>query len=123
MSNVTQPALYQAALRRRDRSERAAKTARFKRARATAHAASEVLRTEFGAARVVVFGSLVEEDGAWFGARSDIDLAAWAIAPEDFFDAVARLETLSAEFEIDLVAMERCPPHLVASIDRHGVAL
>lgn len=40
---------------------------------ARAHEAGQAIKTEFGARRVVLFGSLAH--GAWFGAPSDIDLA------------------------------------------------
>jgi len=69
---------------------------------------------------VVVFGSLVEEDGRSFGVRSDIDLAAWGIRDDDYFMAVARMQSVAREFGVDLVAMERCPAHLVGPIAVHG---
>jgi tRNA nucleotidyltransferase (CCA-adding enzyme) len=44
--------------------------------------AAHLLRKEFGAERVVVFGSLAH--GQWLTPWSDIDLAAWGIAPTRF---------------------------------------
>jgi uncharacterized protein len=51
-----------------------------------AHRAARLLREEFGATRVVAFGSLAH--GAWFEPRSDIDLAVEGIPVEAFWRAV-----------------------------------
>jgi uncharacterized protein len=116
-------AAYRATLRKREAAEAATRAARRERAWAAAQRAAALLREDFGADRVVVFGSLIEADGAFFDARSDIDLAAWGIPGSDFFLVVARLQGVSNEFSVDLVAMERCPEHLKAAIDLHGVEL
>lgn len=50
-----------------------------------------LLREDCGARRVVVFGSMVEGDGAYIDALADIGLAAWGIPEDDDFLAVARL--------------------------------
>lgn len=76
---------------------------------------------QFGATRVVAFGSLVHGD--WFSETSDVDLAAWGLEGEEYFIAVARLQDLSPEFEIDLVAMERCPQGLRKAIEEEGQPL
>jgi predicted nucleotidyltransferase len=94
-----------------------------KRAMQAAQACAAALRSDFGATRVVAFGSLVEEDGGRFGVRSDIDLAAWGIPDDAYFAAVARMQTIARGFEVDLVAMQRCPAHLQAPIAEHGEAL
>jgi len=114
---------YRATLRRREAAEAAARAARRKRAWAAARRAAALLREDFGAARVVVFGSLADTEGAFFGTHSDIDLAAWGVPGHDYFLAVARLQGLSAEFGLDLVAMERCPEYLRAAIEAQGVDL
>jgi predicted nucleotidyltransferase len=50
-----------------------------------AHQAAQVLKQEFGAQRVVLFGSmLAPERLTW---HSDIDLAFWGIAPENYLQA------------------------------------
>ena len=59
----------------------------------------------------------------WFTTTSDIDLAARGLAPDDYFTAVARLQDLSPEFKVDLVAVERCKAALRESIAREGVIL
>ena len=94
---------------------------RWERAWRVAHTAAEVLRQQYGATRVVVFGSAARRE--WFTPWSDIDLAAWGIAPDAFFRAVAAVTGISPEFKVDLVAPEDCQPALRHSIEREGVAL
>ena len=86
-----------------------------------ARRAAELLRQDFGASRVVAFGSLAH--GAWFGERSDIDLAVEGIAPEAFWRAWCALDRLGTDFEFDLVPFETASPRLKAGLDREGVAL
>jgi len=112
-----------ATLRRRRAAAMAQREALRERAWLAARACADVLRGRYGASRVVVFGSLVEEGGRRFGLRSDIDLAAWGIQAGDYFAAVAEMQRIAREFEVDLVAMERCPAHLQAPIAEHGEAL
>ena len=94
---------------------------RWERAWRVARAAANVLREQFGATKVVVFGSLVHRDE--FTLWSDIDLAAWGIAPDAFYRAVAVVTGISPEFRLDLVAPEDCQPTLRHAIGREGVAL
>lgn len=112
-----------ATVRRRNAEDAAARAAKRERAWAAAGACAALLRERFGAERVVVFGSLVAEEGRWFGVRSDIDLAAWGIRDADYFAAVGELQSVDGEFEVDLVAMERCPAHLREPIEANGVTL
>jgi predicted nucleotidyltransferase len=95
--------------------------ARWERARQVAHDASELLRGEFSATKVLLFGSLVHR--SWFTPWSDIDLAAWGILPERFFSAVAAVTSISEEFGIDLVDPETCRPTLLEIIEREGIEI
>jgi len=83
--------------------------------------ASFILRQRYGAKRVVVFGSLARTKG--FSAWSDIDLAAWGIAPDKFFSAVAAVTGLSPDFKIDLVEPDTCREAIKSSILKHGVEI
>ena len=94
---------------------------RRERAWRVARAAAKVLREQFGATRVVAFGSLAHHDE--FTLWSDIDLAAWGISPGAFYRAVAVVTGISPEFKVDLVAPEDCPPTLRQVIEREGVAM
>jgi predicted nucleotidyltransferase len=84
-----------------------------------AHAAALRLKSDFGAKRVVVFGSLAH--AAWFNSRSDIDLAVEGIAPEAFWRAWCALDDLAAGLEIDLLPWESLPPRLKETITTDGV--
>lgn len=77
------------------------------------------LKEEFGATRVVVFGSLTckERYTKW----SDIDLAAWGIPPERFYKAVAIVTGVSEEFEVDLIDGEECHPQLQQTLEQEGI--
>ena len=94
---------------------------RWERAWDVARVAARLLRGRFGATRVVAFGSLAHR--SWFTPWSDVDLAAWGIGPDQYYRAVALVSGLSAEFEVDLMAAERCRPALRRVIEREGVEL
>jgi len=77
-----------------------------------AKTAAQVLKTEFGTSRVVLFGSLLSEH---FHETSDLDLAVWGLLERFYFKAVARLLSLS-DFEIDLVEAQYADPEILAAI-------
>lgn len=80
-----------------------------------------VVHNQFGATRVVVFGSLANRDT--FTRWSDIDLAVWGIAPERFYEAVATLNDFSPEIKVDLVDPERCGSAVLRQIiEEEGVS-
>ena len=76
--------------------------------------AAVILKEHFGATRVVLFGSLVH--GNWFTLTSDIDIGVWGLTPDKYFMAVAKLQDLSLDCTIDLVAMEHCRAGLKEAI-------
>ncbi|NJK51819.1 MAG: nucleotidyltransferase domain-containing protein [Acaryochloris sp. RU_4_1] len=79
---------------------------------AIAQTAAQLLKAEFAAARVVVFGSLLSE---YFHETSDIDLAVWELPEKSYLKAVGRLLSLS-EFEFDLVEAQYASPEILAAI-------
>lgn len=101
-------------------SSRAAGSRR-ERAWGLAKKAADMLRGDFGAQRVVVFGSLVP--GAWFTAVSDIDLAVWGIPAEQYYRAVAAVSELSADFRIDLVDPSDCSAPVRKAILESGIEI
>ena len=107
-------AKYRAAAQQRWQEEEQAQARCRERAWAVARQAAAFLKGEFGVTRVAAFGSLAH--GHWFSDTSDVDLAIWGLTGPDYFTAVARLQDLSPEFKIDLVAMEHCRPALHKSI-------
>ena len=94
---------------------------RRKKAFDIAKQAASILRQEFGAERVVVFGSVVNSENFTFW--SDIDLAAWGIAPDDFYAAVAAVTGLSPEFKIDLLEPDTCREPIKDAIQKQGVEI
>jgi predicted nucleotidyltransferase len=114
-------ATYRKTAQLRWQAQQQARTERRSRAWEVAQQATDLLVSQLGATRVQVFGSLAQ--GEWFSERSDIDLAAWGIADDQYFTAVARLQDLDPQFKVDLLQMERCPEHLEGAIADEGVDL
>lgn len=109
------------AIRRRKAASSVDLSKRRRRAVTTARKAAELLRREFGAGEVFVFGSLARRGRFTFWA--DIDLATRRISPTRFFEAVGAVTGMSAEFKIDLIDLETCPISLRARIETEGKAL
>jgi predicted nucleotidyltransferase len=123
MLNIT-PAemeVYRQTARARSLARQARVAERRERAWAVARRAAELLKAEYGAMRVVVFGSLTAP--AYFHASSDIDLAVWGMAEQRPYEAAGRLLELDPEFEIDPVEFEHARPVLQAAIEHEGVPL
>ncbi len=114
-------ASYRATARRRQARVQQEIRSRQTRAWALARRAAVLLKTQFGAYRVVVFGSLVHT--GCFTPWSDVDLAAWGLAPADTFRAMGAVMDLDAEIEINLVDVGACRPALLAIIDQEGIEL
>ena len=96
-------------------------SSRRRRAYLVARKAAGLLKTEFGAKEVILFGSLVRRVG--FTRWSDIDLASRGIPSELYLKAMDTVLYLSPEFKIDLVELESCPPALLRSIEEEGKSL
>lgn len=107
---------YRKAAREREAAQRILLAQRHKRAMELAYQAAAILKQDFGASRVVVFGSLVHTGR--FHWKSDIDLAVWDV--QQYFRAVARLLDLDPEFEFDLVPVEDARPGILAVIEQEG---
>jgi len=94
---------------------------RWERARQVARDTSQLLRKQFSASRVLIFGSLLHR--SWFTPWSDIDLAVWGIPKERFFAAVSAVINISEEFKIDIVDPETCRTSLLNTIEEKGVEI
>lgn len=108
-------------IERRRNAENSYLEGRKKLAWQIAGQAATLLKAEFKASRVIVFGSLTHT--AWFNEWSDIDLAAWDISPDRFYQAVAAVISLSSDFKIDLVDSDSIPSSLKAVIEQRGIEL
>ncbi len=76
---------------------------------------ARILKEEFGATRVVLFGSMLNPERMWWG--SDIDLAVWGLPEKDFFKAGAAIER-GHGFSIDLVEVQHARPHILNAIEQ-----
>ena len=80
-----------------------------------ARQAANILKTQFGVTRVVLFGSMLDPKAVtWL---SDIDLAVWELTPSDLFKAGAAIER-GHDFEIDLVPVEAAKPYVLEAIEQ-----
>jgi predicted nucleotidyltransferase len=86
-----------------------------------AQEAADLLKRDFGAERVLLFGSLTGDSN--FTLWSDIDLAAWGIPSNQFYEAVATVTGMSSEFKVDLVDPDSCRPSLRDAINKDGIEL
>jgi uncharacterized protein len=116
-----QIATYRATAVRRRQQMAAEEAKRRQEAWAVARRVGELLKEEFGASKVVVFGSLARPTG--FSQWSDIDVAAWGIAEADVWPAMWAAQKMSEQFEVNLVDVASCRPNFLAQIEQEGVIL
>ena len=90
----------------------------IERAWELARQAAKLLKENYGATRVVVFGSLTHLN--CFNKWSDVDIAAWGISPEDTFRAMGAMTDISKDIEINLVDIDTCRATLRAIIECEG---
>ena len=114
-------AVYRATAQRRREQERSELDHRREQAWIAARQAAQLLKTQFQATRIVVFGSLVRESG--FTRWSDVDIAAWGIAPEDTFRAIGAVLDMNTEVEVNLVDVNTCRASLLEVIEQDGIDL
>jgi predicted nucleotidyltransferase len=112
---------YRETARRRQQQKEQALALRYERAWAVARQASRILKVQFGAERVVLFGSLLF--ARRFHQHSDVDLAVWGVDEKLFYRAISRLLDLDADISIDLIEAEFASPTLQAIIEQEGVSL
>jgi predicted nucleotidyltransferase len=112
---------YRATARRRRQKKEIQLKRKRENALHLAKEAAEILKQQFGAKRVVLFGSLLVSER--FHERSDIDLAVWGLAEKDYYRSVGRLLSLDLEFNVDLIRIEWAPSKLAEAIEQEGIEL
>jgi predicted nucleotidyltransferase len=112
---------YRESAKKRLQAESKEIESRREQAWQAAKRASRVLKNQFGATRVVVFGSLVQKAG--FTRWSDVDVAAWGIAPEDTFQAIGIISELDTSVPVNLVDVNTARTSLIEVIERDGIEL
>lgn len=114
-------AVYRRSAERLREQDHAAELARREEAWRLARDAADLLKERFQATRVAAFGSLVARVS--FTPWSDVDIAAWGIAPADTFRAIGAVMDLSSSPMVNLVDVNTCTPSLLAVIEQDGVEL
>ncbi len=113
-------AVYRRSAQRLREQDREAEFARRAEAWRLARVAAGLLRERFGVTRVVVFGSLANDERS-FTRWSDVDIAAWGIPPADTFRAIGAVMDISSAPMINLVDVNTCTASLLETIERDGV--
>ena len=88
-----------------------------------ARVAAGLLKKRFGATRVVVFGSLARK--TVFTQWSDIDLAVWGIAPEEYYSAAGAAMDIGLDkgIRVDVVDPGDCGQQFLEDIEQEGIDL
>ena len=109
---------YQLTAQKRAQQQQQIIIERREKAWRLARTAASLLKEEFGATQVMVFGSLVHSQ--LFHQRSDVDLAVWGIDESEHYRAVSRLLSLDPDIPFDLVEVVHASPRLREKIEREG---
>lgn len=112
--------VYRRAWHDRQAAREAALRERAEMAMDVALEASRILKQEFAARHVWLFGSLAR---GTFGEASDIDLAVEGLQGREFYRAAGRLLSLKPGWVIDLVDTAEARPAIRRSIEAEGVLL
>ena len=83
--------------------------------------AAVMLKTRFGARRVILFGSLAH--AAWFTPDSDVDLVVEGLVDDAYWQAWRLVEEIIASRPVDLIELETAGESLQRAIRRQGVEL
>ncbi len=100
---------------------RQAGSVRRQAALAVAQQTAALLKQNYGATRVVLYGSTAH--GRWFHDDSDIDLAAEGIPADSYLRAWNAVDALTPDFEVNLLDWGDATPALLESIEREGIPL
>ncbi|MFW5985810.1 MAG: nucleotidyltransferase family protein [Halanaerobiales bacterium] len=93
----------------------------YRKAWQQAKKAAKILKSEYGAEKVWVFGSLTDKER--FHKRSDIDLAARGIPDSRFYAAVAKITRNIKDFKVDLVDEGDCRQGIKECIKKEGIQI
>ncbi len=93
---------------------------RWEKAQAKLPELLSLLRGQFEAKRIKVFGSLADKER--YTRWSDIDLAVWGIPSNRFYDALDAVNELSQDIKVDLIDPQTCKSLVLkAAIEKEGV--
>lgn len=120
-TEIENMAVYKATARICDDNEKKQLSQRYDRAWNIAEKGAEILKKEFHAKEVILFGSLVQKE--LFHIRSDVDLAVRGLDKKCYYRAVSRLLDLDTEIQTDLVMTEEAAQSLQKQIENLGIVL
>ena len=83
--------------------------------------AAILLKTRFGARRVILFGSLAH--ASWFVPDSDVDLVIEGVAGDDYWQAWRLVEEIIGDRPVDLIEIETVGESMRRAIQRYGMEL
>lgn len=112
---------YRVTHQKREQQRQTEKLTRQHQGQQLAHQAAHLLKTQFGATQIILFGSMTHLQR--IHPSSDIDLAASGIPDRDYLRALGALQDLSGEFSFDLIQLERATPRLKEKIKQEGETL
>jgi len=113
--------MYKAAADRRWRREKQQLALSYSQKWVLAKKAAIYLKEQFGAQRVVAFGSITQKE--LYHLNSDLDLAVWGLDEKKYFRAVAKLLDFDPTQRIDLVRIEDVRESLRSAIVQEGVQI
>jgi len=108
-------------LRERKAQEKALAENKRQHALNVAREIAAVLKRNFSAQRVILFGSVLSSER--FHSRSDIDIAVAGIPSKKFFAAYGHVLDIAKQFNLDLIDLNACRPTLSATIEAEGIEL
>jgi predicted nucleotidyltransferase len=112
---------YRQTARERENARVSAARERMEKAWTLAREAAKLLREQYQAQRVVVFGSLLHETR--FTQWSDVDIAAWGIPFGQTFRAIGAVMDLDSSVAVNLVDVDTCVLSLLEAIEQEAVDL
>ena len=80
---------------------------------------TRLLKEEYGAEKVQVFGSAIKLE--YFSMTSDIDLAVWGMPANQYFLAATAADEFDEVFSVDVVEVKFCRPSLLEVIEAEGI--
>lgn len=83
--------------------------------------AAQLLKSQFGAEKVFLFGSLAHR--SWFERHSDVDIAVLGLPQTNYWQAWKMVEDMIKDRPVDLVQIEEASPSLLRVIERDGIEL
>ena len=86
-----------------------------------AREAAAMLKSKYGAKRVILFGSLAHKE--WSHQRTDVDLAVEGLPDEVFYRAWGEADEMIPGRHMDIVSIASAKPSIREAIQRHGVEL